>query len=446
MLRAGQPTDYAERLKISQLAQAGQSDAQIAQALQRSYWTCRKWRRRSRQGSAGLVSKLGRPAKGCLSAFPTALVESLGQLRQAHPGWGPQTLYRELATDPQWQTGHLPSPASIAAWLKATGLVKAYRHRPAAATRRPNEPTRPHQEWELDAQGETYQPGGVGHLALINVIDGFSRLKIESYPTHHSRQPKLADYQLALRRAFTQYGLPEAISFDHAGVFYDNSTDPPFPTRLCLWLIALGVAVHFIRKARPTDHAKVERNHQTLQAQALEGQLYSRSSEVWQALDQRRVRLNTVLPCRSLNWQAPLQAYPGSQHSGRFYQPELEEQILDLERVWSYLGQADQDWFRTIRPSGTTWIGGQEYYVDRRWAKQQVEVRFEVASRQLLFQLGEAAQVVKVPIKGLDKASLMGELSQLQALPSYQMALPFDGASWRQLEYVQQLLSPARLN
>ena len=36
-----------------------------------------------------------------------------------------------------------------------------------------------------------------------------------------------------------------------------------------LWLIALGVHVVFTRKRRPTDHAIVERHHQTMEGQVL---------------------------------------------------------------------------------------------------------------------------------------------------------------------------------
>ena len=423
-----------------ELALSGQSDHQIAHSLHRSYWTCRKWRRRSqKQGRLGLSSPIGRPAKGCLSSFPAPLVQALLQLRQHHPGWGPQTLRTELALSPQWGSYKLPCLASIANVLKATGLIKAYHSRTPPCLSCPSGVNQVHQEWELDAQGQT-QVEGLGPLALINILDRFSRLKVESYPTPHSRQPDLGDYQLALRHAFTQYGLPKALSLDHAGVFYDNSTDPPYPTHFHLWLIALGVEVHFSRKAHPTDHARVERLHQTMEAQALEGQTYSQFEQIWASLDQRRERLNSTLPCRTLAGKAPLKAFPTALHSGRWYRPEMEGELLELERVWNYLGQPHQHWFRTVRPAGTVWLGGKSYYVGRSWAKQKVEIHFESFSQQLVFQVADSDQIVKVAIKGLSKAELMGELTSLLQLPTYQLALPFSSGEWRQLEYAQRLL------
>jgi hypothetical protein len=38
--------------------------------------------------------------------------------------------------------------------------------------------------------------------------------------------------------------------------------------------------------------------------------------------------LNAHIPCRTLGAQAPLQADPQAGHSGRFYQPEWESELL----------------------------------------------------------------------------------------------------------------------
>ena len=110
----------------------------------------------------------------------------------------------------------------------------------------------------MDAQG-IMRVEGVGKVSLINIVDVVSRLKTESYPSLETTNPALADYQLSLRRAFLTYGLPEALTLDHGTVFYDNTTPSPFPTRLHLWLLALGVQVRFTRKRCPTDHAIIER-------------------------------------------------------------------------------------------------------------------------------------------------------------------------------------------
>ena len=45
------------------------------------------------------------------------------------------------------------------------------------------------------------------------------------------------------------------LTLDHGTVFYDNTTPSPYPTRLHLWLLALGMQVRFTRKRCPTDGA-----------------------------------------------------------------------------------------------------------------------------------------------------------------------------------------------
>lgn len=258
MLRHGQTTTFPERLDITERAAAGQSDPQIAATLGCSVWTVRKWRRRGQhQGRPGLSSHMGRPSRGPLSMFAAGMREAILQMRRTHPGWGPTTLLAELRVDPRWADHPLPSRSRIATLLGAEKLTRRYQKHsdlPAPAIQPDGAP---HDEWELDAQGSMHV-AGVGKVSLITVIDVISRLKVESYPCLDTTNPPLEAYQLMLRRAFLTSGLPRRITFDHGTVFYDNTSPSPFPTRLHLWLLALGIDVCFTRKRRPTDHAKIE--------------------------------------------------------------------------------------------------------------------------------------------------------------------------------------------
>jgi hypothetical protein len=48
-------------------------------------------------------------------------------------------------------------------------------------------------------------------------------------------------------------------------------------------------------------------------------------------------------------------------------------------------------------------------------------------------------ETIRLPIQGITKTELMGELAVLQSLPINQLALPFSLATRRQLEYAQNL-------
>lgn len=372
MRRRGQTTTFEIHLEIGEHAAAGLNDSQIASVVGCSMWTVRKWRRRSQyQGRIGLTSQMGRPARGPGSTFPSEVKERLLHLRKLHPGWGPDTLLTALKLDPGFADRPLPSRAQLARLLKHTGLTRRYL--PHHDLMQPSQSllTDPHQEWQMDAQG-AMRVDGVGKVSLISIVDVTSRLKAESYPSLDTSNPALPDYQLTLRRAFLTYGLPQTLTLDHGTVFYDNKTPSPFPTRLHLWLIALGVQVRFTRKRCPTDHAIIERTHQTLTAQALLGQAYPSHSALWAELDARRDVLNRHLPSRALSHQSPLQAYPQAIHSGHFYRPEWEEEFLSLEKVYTYLAQCR--WVRSIRPNGSFELGSYYYYMGRRFARRSVAI------------------------------------------------------------------------
>jgi transposase InsO family protein len=337
MLRPAQTTTAVDRVTILERATAGETDSTIAAALGCSIWTIRKWRRRGQHlGRAGLTPALGRPAKAPVSTIPPALRETILTLRRAHPGWGPTTILAELRTDPAWCEQPLPSRSRIAALFKHAKLTRRYSRHRDLPTPKPLGDLHPHDECELDAQGWMLVDG-IGKVCLVNILDVVSRLKVESYPCLNTTNPPLETYQLALRRAFLTTGLPHQISFDHGTVFFDNTTTSPFPTRLHLWLLALGVRVRFTRIRRPTDHAKIERMHQTMTLQALLGQHWADPHQLWTGLDARRDRLNQHIPSRMLGGQAPLQAYPEAAHSGRHYRPEWEADLLDLNHVYQYL-------------------------------------------------------------------------------------------------------------
>ena len=430
MPRRGEQTTLQERMLIRDLAAADYADSEIAQQLGRPVATVRKWRRiAQRQVRPDLASHFGRPPQGPLRSFPPALRAHILTLRQTHRRWGADTILLELQRDPAWATQPLPSAARIAALLKAAGLTREYHKRRPPPQPPPTPPTRPHEEWQLDAPGAV-AVAGVGTVSVINVVDVVSRIKVESFPDVGRTQPTMADYQLTLRRAFTSFGLPERITFDHGTGCIDHTSASPFPTLLHLWLTALGVQVCCTRVRRPTDHALVERTHQTLDGQAKAGQTWADAAALWAGLDERRQVLNARRPQRSLGGQAPLTAFPAAARAARPYRPEWEVEVLDLGRVDALLAQGE--WFRKTNCHGEFWLGQQRYSVGRRYAKQEVVVRYDPQTRNLVARPGGGPAEIRFAAKGVSVADLMGELAQVLALPAHQLALPLTREAWCQ--------------
>ncbi len=435
MSRHGKKMSYPEKLACMELVKTGHTDAQSAQQSGWSIWTIRKWRRAyQKQGESGMVPVMGRKKQGTLSTFPAKMRDELEKMRKEHMGWGPITLLEEMLQQPAYFGQELPSRARVAAFLKEKQLVRHYQPHAGLPNPAPTSCLRPHDQWEMDAQGRQ-QVNGLGLVSVVNIMDVISRLKVSSYPILWGSGLKWKDYQLALRCAFLQYGLPKQISLDHDSVFFDNTCPSPFPSLLHLWLVALGVEVYYIEKPPPIEHALIERNHQTISAQAIVGQSWEHLGALWAGLDHRREFLNQVYPSRTLSYQAPLEAYPAASHSGRTYRPEWEEELLDMERVNSLLAKGK--WFRETNCYGEFFLSMQRYNTSVAWKASLVEVTFDPISQELICHKVGTDMTKRFAIKRLSKADLMGELSPLFRMPSYQLALPFTRDDWRRIALSQ---------
>lgn len=422
MSNKGQTTTLAERVTIAERVQAGQSSREIAEELRRPLPTIRKWRQKYlREGRAGLSSQMGRPAAGALAQTSVEMKDAILELREKHPGWGAQTLRLEIAKDKRFAGMTIPSRARISAYLKEHKKVRKYERHEDMPEPKAQAVERPHQEWEMDAQGVT-TVAGLGKVSFISVLDVFSHVSIDSHACPNRRHPKSQEYQQVLRRAFIRYGLPEQVSLDHDSAFYDNKSTSPFPSVIHLWLIGLGVQVRFIHKKPPLEHARIERHHQTIAGQAFEGQIFDDETALQRSLQARMLFLNQEYPTRALDGQPPFQAFPQARHSSRFYSLDAEAQLLDMQRIYDYLQSGR--WFRQVSSVGTFSLGGHLYNATTRFADQTLEITFHGVTRKLICLPEKETTAFQLDIKGLTKAALIGNSLTLPGYTVYQLALP----------------------
>lgn len=432
-------TNYPERLKIEKLSKRGLTDRQIAEQLGLSVSTVRKWRRKLKRGGRETVlSHMGRPQQGALGSFPQEMRQWLRRWAKQHPGWGAKTLRAELARSEAFRNQPLPSRASLARWLQEEGEVRLY-EKHSQLPELPKWNARAcHEEWEMDARGYSRVPN-LGLISLIDINDTYSRVKLLSYPCWigHKRVERSAsteDYQLALRLAFTEWGLPDRLATDHDRIFYDETSKSPFPTRFHLWLLALGIDLQFGRLNRPTDQGMTERSHQIWASQVLEGALFECYQALWKALEQRKHFLNEHLPCATLGDLPPLEAHSQARLPRRSYRPEQEADLLDLSRVHAFLAKGQ--WFRKISAVGSISIGRHIYHLGYDWRP--------AGYAELTFNLDTLEFICKIPsgkekhlsTPWLTKQELMGELFHFQQIP-FQYALPLSHNEWRALSYEQ---------
>lgn len=243
-----------------------------------------------------------------------------------------------------------------------------------------------HDLWEMDAQGAEHVKG-IGFISMINIKDAKSKAYVCSFPVHVKStkgKPKTVHYLWALRLGFEEFGLPKTIQVDKDSVFIDNKSKSAFPSQLHLFLIGLGIELSFIDVSPPQKQGMVERSHQTLDKQALQGKTY----ENWQALfvniNKRRKILNEHYPSRALGKKAPLVAFPKATHSGRPYLSETENDLLKIQSIEKYLTKCK--WYRKVSANKTISLHGKIYYLKNAGVSTHVQIRFYQKDKKLIFR------------------------------------------------------------
>lgn len=352
---------------------------------------------------------MGRPKKGALSTYPKKLLDRIYYLRDQHEGWGANTILVELQEEFGYTLGELPGVNSVNRYLKQEGFIHQREPKGEMPLEKcPSSIKDYHELWEMDAEG-TVAVEGLNYVSNINIKDAKSKVHIMAFPVHTKgkmKQPKTESYYWTLRLAFAQWGLPKSIQADKDSVFIDSRSKSPFPSKLHLWLIGLGIKFCFINVPPPLKQAMVERSHQTLNRQTLKGQKY----ENWQALfkftNKRRKRLNEKLPNRMIGNKAPLQVHPDAQHSGRIYQVQQEAELFEIHRIYEYLAQCC--WYRKVSKAKTVSLSRQIYYLNIAKAETQVQITFCPKSKNLIFRDDKELIGGQLPIKNCSIFDIMG--------------------------------------
>lgn len=186
------------------------------------------------------------------------VVETLLDIRDKHPYWGPRKLLCLAAKKhPDWK---LPAPSTVALILKRNGYIKPRRKR----TRRyhPGRPltvmSKANEVWTADFKGHFKMKDGL-YCYPLTIADGYSRylLTCRGMLSLH-QQPVKAVF----KRLFERYGLPEKIRTDNGNPFASNALGRL--SRLSAWWIRLGIIPELIEPGCPEQNGRHERMHKTL--------------------------------------------------------------------------------------------------------------------------------------------------------------------------------------
>lgn len=351
---------------------------------------------------------MGRPFLGALVTYPKPLVDKIKDLRQKNEGWGSITILLELELEYGYAKSELPCSDSVRRYLKQEGFMKPIEPKGILPSSPYKAPKEVHELWEMDAQG-AIKVSGVGYQATINMKDSLSKKYCIAFPVavkNSNSQPSTVHYKWAFRLAFAESGRPKVVQVDKDSVFIENSSKSPYPSRLHLWLLALGIDLCFITVPPPKKQAMVERSHQTIERQAMRGKHFEYWQQLFKNVTKRRKRLNEKYPSRSLGRKAPLEAYPDAIHSGRLYSVNKEHKLLDLNQVYNFLSEGK--WYRIVSKAKMVSLGAKIYYLKGAIPKSQVQITFKKKTKQLIFRDVNELEVAQLPIKGITLIDLMG--------------------------------------
>ncbi len=390
-------TTVQQRQEMARLAQAGQSQRAVADRLGVSFWTARKWIRRGRSGDlAALVTEWGRPRAGPMAGFDPQVRYVALRLKRQRPTWGAEYVVKKMRERPSLHGKALPKATTVWRYWRSFGQ-RLFGKRPAS------EPALPpagvvHGVWQMDAK-ESMFIEGVGTVTLNQARDEVGRATVmhRIHPAASADQTIIkltcADIQQDCRIAFTQWGLPDAIQTDRASLFAD--ADPtPFPTRLSLWWLGLGIQHRLIPRHTPQRNGSVERSHRTIHERTLVDQHFKDPDHLQHQVDIDWDELNAECPSRAgtCRGQPPLVAHPELLIPRRPYRPEWELDLFDLKRIDTAL--ASFTWLRKVCRNGKVGLGGYPYGLGRAWANQIVSIRFDPVILLKLMPPGPFQKVV----------------------------------------------------
>lgn len=392
-------TTPAQRQRFYERHLRGETYREIATSRNVSIECVRYWCRRQRNGGSN-KSRYQRKGKGILSSFAPVVRYVILRLKLTHPRWGPERIRYHLGKRSSCRTYRLPHPSSIGRYLHQWSRFRRSPKVKPSPREKPPAPTGVHQRWQLDFKVDIVQANGQ-KLTLHTLMDQYSGACI----TAELLETKLAiqlgkrvswrEAQATLRCGFAAWStLPQEVQTDGETCLVGRA-GIDFPTPFTLWLKGLDIAHLVIRPGKCTDNAEVERGHRTVHDYAVVGCEKSPVPELQLMLRQSVQELTFKLPSRAKDCagRQPIVAYPDLLCSPRPYQLEQEMALFDLERVHNFL--ASFQWIRKVGQTGQIQIGGRQnrYSVGRRYAQQQVAIRFAPTDRHFVFALVDDPEI-----------------------------------------------------
>ena len=281
-------------------------------------------------GINALTDRSRRPYRQA-NRLPAPVEATIVRLKREYPAWGAPKIREKLRQ--QIVIPHLPAISTVHAVLDRHGLVQRRRRRRATqGTTGLSCPTDPNALWCADYKGEFM-------LATRRYCDP---LTLPDFATRYLLVcDALANTQTSaaftvFERAFTEYGLPQAIRTDN-GVPFASPTALYRLSKLAVWWLRLGIRLERIVPGHPQQNGRHERMHLTLKREttkpAADNMLQQQAR-----FDTFVPRFNEQRPHQALGMKVPADLYTRSRRPYRGL-GELTYPFADLTIVVTHCGR-----------------------------------------------------------------------------------------------------------
>jgi len=323
-----------ERLRFVARLLEGEGMSEVCRAFGISRKTGYKiFNRYKDDGLEALTDRSRRPVRYA-NQLPDPVEAMIVRLKREKPYWGARKI-RELLIKRLAGDVRIPAKSTVHAVLDRHGLVSQARKRNRANKAEGTQLSQalePNDLWCVDFKGE-FKLGNGRYCYPLTVTDQVSRYLLGCEAFESTREQGVFD---ALRRIFSEFGLPAAIRSDN-GLPFASPNGLYNLSKLSVWWLRLGISLERIRPGHPQQNGRHERMHLTLKKEATRPPA-TNTLQQQARFDAFVSEFNQERPHEALNMKVPADLYVAS---SRPYEglPEIGYPFHDREAIVTNCGR-----------------------------------------------------------------------------------------------------------
>ncbi|MEU1418080.1 IS481 family transposase [Streptomyces sp. NPDC005731] len=290
---------------------------QVAARYGVSRQSVHSWVRKYEQsGLPGLADRSHRPAS-CPHRIVGEVEAMVCELRRRHPGWGPRRLVHELE---RRGVSPVPSRATVYRVLVRNGLIEPGVRKRGRSDYRRWERSTAMELWQMDIVGGILLADG-SECKMVTGIDDHSPFMVIAKVVQRATARAVC---LAFGEALMRFGVPGEVLTDNGKQFTARfSPGKPGETMFDRICRENGITHRLTKPQSPTTTGKIERFHQTLRRELLDGhEPFADMATAQAVVDAWLEDYNRMRPHQALDMAVP---------SSRFVpQPRSEQDALPV--------------------------------------------------------------------------------------------------------------------